>query len=199
MGGSVDEQKRHETLIGAHFAIGSDAADMVAVPQGNDRHSELSRLGDAFARRDARSHLAVAALPVVDEDGTGIGDDPAGAVGDKRAVPDLSEVLGDHADPMAVVSLQVGLDKVLRDDPCLVRLAAGGRQDVDPDLLENPRIEVLHRSIFPGVGEGAQPSTSNQKSSTSPMRFSAKRVMIRVPIASRSAARCGSVRSTPRK
>jgi hypothetical protein len=77
----------------------------------------------------AGDDLAPAALAVIDEDRAAVGDDAPRLVDDRLAAAEVAQIRGDHADAMAVVTLQIGLDEVVGDDFSLRLGAAGGGED----------------------------------------------------------------------
>ena len=102
---------------------------MVGIAQRDDRDAaHLGALDRELGRR-AGDDLAVTALAVIDDHRPAVADDPAGLVRLDLAAAEIAQIGRDHADPVAVMALQIGLDEVVGDDLRLALGAAGGGED----------------------------------------------------------------------
>ena len=129
-GGDVDEVQRHHAGARGDLAIGADAADVMRVAQAVDGDAVLARGLDRPLDRLTRDHLAVAAMRVPDRDRAGVGDDLRLLVGLQVAGLEIPDIGDQHADAVAVMTAQIGLDQMVGDDVGLRRRAAAGRDDL---------------------------------------------------------------------
>ena len=93
--------------------------------------------------RLARDHLAVAGMRIPDRDRAGVRDDLRLLVGLQRAGLEIPDIGDQHADAMAVMAAQIGLDQMVGDDGGLRRRAAAGRDDLVGERKQS-RVVDLH-------------------------------------------------------
>ena len=101
---------------GGNLAIGADPADVVRVAQAVDGDAMLFRGIDGPFDRLAGDHLAVAGMRVPDRDRAGIGDDLRLLVRLQGAALEIPDIGDQHADAVAVMAAQIGLDQMVGDD-----------------------------------------------------------------------------------
>jgi hypothetical protein len=98
----------------------------MSVAQRHHRDPGRLRPLDAEQCRVAGDDLAIAALAVIDDDRAGVADHPPRLVRLRLAGGEVAQIAGDHADPVAVMPLQIGLDQMAGDDAGLLLAAAAG-------------------------------------------------------------------------
>ena len=128
-GGDVDEVQRHHAGARGDLAIRADAADMVRVAQAIHCNAVLPGRADRPFDRLARDHLAIAGMRIPHRDRAGIGDNLGRLVDLQRACLEVAHIGDQHADAMAVMATQIGLDQVLGHDRGFRGRAAAGRDD----------------------------------------------------------------------
>ncbi len=90
-----------------------------------DREPVLARALDREVGEFERHDLAVAELPVADQERPLVLDQADVAVREQRPFGQVLDIGRQHADAVAVVAFQIGLDQVAGDDGALGLVAAG--------------------------------------------------------------------------
>jgi hypothetical protein len=123
--GRIHEVKRNKTLAGQKLGPSANAAEMAGIAQS---HCGEAVLGRAL-RRDRHSlctnYLAIAKLTVNQNRRTAIVDDLCVLIRAHLAFPHEVDIARHAHQPMRIMSNEVRLDQMARDDARLVEMRAG--------------------------------------------------------------------------
>ena len=124
----VHEVDRDEPRGRCLFSVGTDAADVRSVPERHQRDPSHSGALHACGDPLPGDNLAEALPPVRGEHPPSQVLDPCVGPGVDQTGTNAAHVLRQHADSMAVVPGQVGIDEVIGDDPG-IRIGGAGRNE----------------------------------------------------------------------
>ncbi len=120
---------RDEARRDRHFGPGADPPDVMRIVEADCRKPVLLRTLDGDGHAVVADDLAIASLTVEAHERPGIELKRGRLIQLKPAFLKRLHIARDHANAVAVVALEVGFDKVLRDELCLARVRAALRDD----------------------------------------------------------------------
>ncbi len=120
----VDEVDRGKACARTLLGVVTDAADMEAVADREQRHALLPGAGHAQLHRLMADHLAVAAVTLDHQDSAALADQLGVTVGHELSGADLVHVDRQQTDAVRIVTGQVRLDQMAGHQGRLMRAAA---------------------------------------------------------------------------
>ena len=148
MADDVDEVDGHVAGLAANLSIRADAAQVVAVADAGANDPGVLDPGQRQVGGFATHYLAETHVAVDEQHGAAVADHSGVGVDPQQIVADVVHVRRDHADPVAVMALEIGGGQVRGYLPGCRLLAACGHEDPGDEFRE-PAVIDQHVIALP--------------------------------------------------